>query len=171
MRIAKTDSVTIISPDVVENAFHSGTTDLEAKLHEHRVKDSTGDCRLDDVRSIKTVNTTAALSALCQKISAIKYALSPESTLLLSNHISLQSPKITHRLQVERVNELDDVLPFHPVTFRMEIESNVFEINSFEAVDKLLVAVSHNCFFSLLFRQVYDCLWIISCGNFSYGLK
>lgn len=68
MCIAKTDSVTIISPDVVENAFHSGTADLEAKLHEHRVKDSTSDCRLDDVRSIKTVNTTAALSALCQKI-------------------------------------------------------------------------------------------------------
>lgn len=109
---------------------------------------------------------------LCVKnLSAIRYTLSPESTLLLSNHISLQSPKITHRLQVERVNELDDVLPFHPVTFRMEIESDVFEIISFEAVDKLLVAVGHNCFFSILLRQVYDCLWIISYGNLTYCLK
>lgn len=36
---------------------------------------------------------------LCVKnLSAIRYTLSPESTLLLSNHISLQSPKITHSI-------------------------------------------------------------------------
>lgn len=66
MCIAETDCVTIICPDVVENVFHGGTADLEAKLHEHGVKNSTSDCRLDDVGSIKTINTTAILSALCQ---------------------------------------------------------------------------------------------------------
>lgn len=135
MRIATTDNVTIIRPDIVENVFHSGSADLEAKLHEHRVKNSTSDRRLDDVGSIKTVNTAVVLSALCQTLWATRRSLGPESTLLLSNGISLQGPKITHGLKVERVDEFDDVLPFHSVTFCMKVESNVFEIISFEAVD------------------------------------
>lgn len=135
MCIAETNCVTIICPDVVENVFHGGTADLEAKLHEHGVKNSTSDCRLDDVGSIKTINTTAILSALCQTLWATKRSLGPESTLLLSNGISLQSPKITHGLKIKRVDELDDVLPFHSVAFRMKVEPNVFDIISFEAIN------------------------------------
>lgn len=66
---------------------------------------------------------------------ATKRSLGPESTLLLSNGISLQSPKITHGLKIKRVDELDDVLPFHSVAFRMKVEPNVFDIISFEAIN------------------------------------
>ena len=59
MGVAETDCIAVVGPYVVEDAFYRRASNDETELCQHGGKDVTSKSGLNDVGSIKTVDTTA----------------------------------------------------------------------------------------------------------------
>ena len=134
MRITETEDIAVVRPCCSNKPILSAQFTIaeyildirgswvshETKLREHARQHSSRYGRLNDICSIKAIDTAAQLSLDVAQNSEIP--LDSKRASLITNCLALQCPEVSHSIEIKLIDELGYILPFHAVTFGMKVK-------------------------------------------------